>query len=162
MFSVVSDLAGALLNLEAVQSSVMQKKGLFERIWGNQADYFTANHPFTLLEKNADQIRGQILLRIVVGKDKTTKYNNEFHTLLGQLKIEHEFIPVDGVGHSYQKLCETVGMDRMFAFFKKAFEKVYQQSAAGNLYLRHSTQRNASLMTRTSHFHALSRGGSAP
>jgi endo-1,4-beta-xylanase len=83
--------------------------------------FLEANHPCTLVKKNADVIRGKTAIRIVVGdQDGLLPYNAALHDLLTKLKIEHEYLLVPGVGHNSGLIYSTVG-ERTFAWYLKAW-----------------------------------------
>ncbi|MGH7180024.1 MAG: alpha/beta hydrolase, partial [Tepidisphaeraceae bacterium] len=67
-------------------------------VWGSDPDYFNANDPFTLVQKNADAIRGRIKIRLACGaEDRNHIFVEDFHALLEQLSIPHEYKLIPGV-----------------------------------------------------------------
>ncbi len=120
-FGVVSILAGALHNPDSIAE---RRAEIFKNVFGSDKDYFKANSPWTLLEKNADAIRGKTQVRIWVGdQDMLHDWNKQYHELMERLKIAHEFEVVPGVGHNYRQLYEKIG-DKDFTFYAKAFASV--------------------------------------
>lgn len=117
LFGAVSILAGALHDLESYQS----RGSAFQDIYGGKADYFEANSPWNLVEKNAEAIRGKTAVRVIVGgKDGLLGRNTAYHELLDKLKIAHDFAVVSDAPHSPGPLFDGVG-DQTWAFFKRAF-----------------------------------------
>ncbi len=124
LFGVVSDLAGAVLDVDFFAR--YSNGRILKDVFSGDRDTFQRNHPFTLAEKNADAIRGKTLVRIVVGDQDTGRgtfdANRKFDESLTRLKIEHEYVVVPGVKHSYHGLYDTVG-DKAFDFYARAFGK---------------------------------------
>jgi enterochelin esterase-like enzyme len=119
LFGAVVVDAGAL-----ILDSTMTGPNLVEIYKGGFASdkaRFLAEHPTTLVEKNADQIRGKTLIRVGVGSDdKLLVRNRDLHEQLDKLKIEHEYEVADGVGHMAPAYYKKLG-DKCFAIHKKAF-----------------------------------------
>ena len=123
VFGVVSNLAGAVVDWEFfARAAGGGRRDAIHRVFGTR-EHFDENHPRSLASKNADAIRGNTFVRIVVGEEDRKSYgpNQRLHELLVRLAVPHEFVPVPGVRHSYQRLYEVMGTDRAFEFFRKAF-----------------------------------------
>jgi acetyl esterase/lipase len=119
LFGAVSILAGALHDLESYKS----RGTAFQVIYGGRDDYFEANSPWRLVEQNADKIRGNIIVRIVVGgRDNLQERNAAFHQLLDKLNISHDFTVVPDAPHSPGPLLDGAG-DATWAFYQQAFGK---------------------------------------
>ena len=116
--SVVVD-AGALIGETAMKGSNLAET--FKDAFGDK-DRFLAEHPFQLVEKNADKIRNKTNIRVGVGKDdKLLSKNRDLHELLQRLKIEHEYEVVPDVAHSgveYYKKLDVKGIE----FHRRVFE----------------------------------------
>jgi len=83
--------------------------------------YFRAASPWTLVENNADGLRGRTFVRIGVGKeDNLLERNEKYHKLLERLGIEHEFFVVPGVAHNGALFYKTLGTEH-FRFYQNAF-----------------------------------------
>jgi hypothetical protein len=80
-----------------------------------------ANSPWTLVEKNAEAIRGKTFVRLCVGtRDKACfQKNQDYHKLLEKLKIEHDDKEVQGAGHDMKGVWR--GLEDPCAFYRKAF-----------------------------------------
>ncbi len=121
LFGVVCIDAGALLQADAIRT---HREGIIERMFGNDMENFTANHPATLIRKNADAVRGRTFIRIGCGnKDNLLKANEDYHRLLDSLNIEHEFEAVPGIGHAARDYYKALG-SKGFAFYAKAFGRL--------------------------------------
>ena len=118
LFGIVGVMAGALIEpRESVQP------GVFQKMFGGDKDYVKANNPFELVRKNADAIRGRTAIRIAVGDQDWLHVRAEaLHELLGELKIEHEFEQVPGVGHNAALFYKTLGAGAL-AYYQKALPR---------------------------------------
>jgi alpha-L-fucosidase len=119
MFGRVSIMAGAIIDYDD-EVSRHDPIGIIQKMFGNDKAYFEANHPSTLVKKNADSIRGRTAVRIAVGdQDGLLPRSQALHELLVQLKIEHEYEVVPGVGHNTKLFYKLLG-ERAFALYQKA------------------------------------------
>ena len=118
LFGAVSIMAGALMDNESAAS---MRPELFQKNFGGDLKYFRAASPWTLVENNADGLRGRTFVRIGVGKeDNLMERNEKYHKLLERLGIEHEFFVVPGVAHNGALFYKTLGTEH-FRFYQKAF-----------------------------------------
>jgi len=75
-----------------------------------------------LVTKNADQIRGRQQIRIGCGGDDSLlPRNRDLHELLTQLKIDHQYEVVDGIGHNAGEYYAKLGT-KGFELHRKVFE----------------------------------------
>jgi enterochelin esterase-like enzyme len=123
-FGLVSIMAGALTDsvewgpLKPPQGG--RRANMLELAKSNPS-YFAANDLATLIRHNAEAIRGKVKVRMVVGTDDTLLPNNQtLHEFLTQLKIEHSYEEVLGVGHDTRRVYEKLG-DRLFEWYRKAW-----------------------------------------
>jgi enterochelin esterase-like enzyme len=80
--------------------------------------------PARYLEKNADKIRGKLLIRIVVGADDDLLRASEgMHRRLDELKIPHTYTVVPGAGHNVEQLYAKYPGDPL-EFWRKAFAEL--------------------------------------
>ncbi len=120
-FGVVSGLAPALVY---PASGFKKVENAFQNSpLATSEEFFEANDPFKLADKNASALRDKMRIRLVVG-DADSRFTfsrtQEMHAWLTKLKIKHSYREFPGVKHSYKKLYE-IGGDEMFAFFREAF-----------------------------------------
>lgn len=119
LFGTVVVDAGALLD-PAAQSPTGPMQGVF----GDDRERRVAEHPNTLARKNADRLRGQTHIRIGVGsEDSLLSRNESLHDVLTQLKIDHQYEVVPGVGHESGKYYRLLGA-KGFDIHRKAFEAI--------------------------------------
>ncbi len=121
LFGTVSILAGAL---SSGGRSAEKSEGTAEVGKANERSATEENNPWTLVEKNAGQIRGRTVVRIAVGgKDGLVGANTRYHELLDKLKIEHDFDIVPDAPHSPNPVYEGLG-DKNWVFWRKALARV--------------------------------------
>jgi len=113
LFCAVSIIDGALLDLNAMQT---RHADLYQRIFGGSEGRFAAENPRTLVEKNADVIRGRTAIRLAVGA--LVPGNRSFHEQLSKLKLDHEYDVFD-VGHNHAAIYENLG-DKNWKFYQMA------------------------------------------
>lgn len=149
-FGAVSILAGALRSAETIAA----KGGpTFRDVFGGDIRYARANSPWTLVQQNADRIRGKTFVRISVGdKDGLLARNAEFHTMLVRLGIDHTWSVVPNCTHSPEELFAN-WPGNPFEFYAAAFptnspgkspqretenvrDFVYKRTSQGELHLR--------------------------
>jgi enterochelin esterase-like enzyme len=120
LFGAVVINAGALLPIEAPAGA--PGGGPMQGVFGDDKERRKAEHPLTLAEKNASQLRGKTRIRIGCGSaDSLLKFNQDLHERLQQLNIEHEFVIVPDVAHNPPVYYRTLG-DKCFEFHRKFFE----------------------------------------
>ena len=118
LFGVVSIVAGALHDAQTIEKLTPEA---FKKVFGGDAERFTAESPLTLGEKNADRIRGRTRIRIVSGqRDRLLKWSTALHEKLDSLDIDHGMVVVLAAGHTHEKIyAETT--DLTAEFYRKAF-----------------------------------------
>ncbi|MDO8542498.1 MAG: alpha/beta hydrolase-fold protein [Opitutaceae bacterium] len=90
---------------------------------GGSVEFFNANDPFQLVDRNAGAIRDGMTLRFIVGdKDQpgTQARTKEFFEKTRKLGLKSELTIVPGVAHSCPKLYEVIGAP-VFAYYAKYF-----------------------------------------
>lgn len=118
-FGVVSILAGAMHTAEEFAE---KKSGPLGKAFGGDEEYFEANSPWTLLRKNADEIKEKTRVRIVIGDDDGLYGGNRsFRKALEERDVAVDFEVVPGVGHDYKKLYDKMGEDG-FRFYSRVFK----------------------------------------
>ncbi len=110
LFSSVVAFAGGYVGIERL----LEKERLvhFQNMFGGQADRFWANHPFTLARQNADQVRGRLGIKLLVGsEDSLLDANRRMHAALTGAGLPHEYDEVPGIKHDLRRLSEWIGSD---------------------------------------------------
>lgn len=126
-FGVLSCLAGALLDADSMPSEArwgrQTRRNSFREVFGGDIEYFNTNSPWTLIERQAELIRGRTAVRIVVGEnDMTLKLNRKFHELLEKLDIPHEFNVIPSIGHNHHGIYSNEEhRRRSWRFYSRAF-----------------------------------------
>jgi endo-1,4-beta-xylanase len=120
LFGTVVIDAGALITDLALKGPMIGP--IFQGAWGGDMERFKAEHPYQLVEKNAEKIRGKTNIRVGVGEDDNLiARNREMHEILDKLDIAHEYYTVPGVGHVAPAYFNGLG-DKQFAIHRKALE----------------------------------------
>lgn len=84
--------------------------------------YFTAVSPRVLAAENAETLRQRSQIRMVIGdQDNTFSNNRAFHEHLVRLRIPHDWIIVEGVGHDPIGILKALG-DRHWEFYRRAID----------------------------------------
>ena len=86
-------MSGAIHDADSI---AQQRQEIFQNIFCGNREYFQANSPWILAEKNADVIRSKVTVRIIVGgEDRLLQRNRNYHELLSRLEIPHQNIRFD-------------------------------------------------------------------
>ncbi len=121
LFGIVTIGSGALTDSKEFGSGPGQQGGKSVMSRAPKA-YFEENDLATIIRRNADAIRGKTLIRMTVGSDDGLFPNNQaLHKFLTQLKIEHEYEVIPGVGHDSSRIYRILG-DRAYALYLRAFK----------------------------------------
>ena len=122
LFGVVSIMSGAFHDADFIEK---QQQEIFQNVFGGNREYFQANSPFLLVEKNVEKISGKIAVRIIVGgeDEELLQRSGAYHELLSRLEIPHQFEVVEGVAHNARTLYEKLG-DMAFSFYEKTFATI--------------------------------------
>jgi enterochelin esterase-like enzyme/predicted alpha/beta-hydrolase family hydrolase len=117
LFGAVSIIDGALLDVNSMQT---RHADLYERIFGGSEDRFAAENPWTLVEKNADQIRGRTAIRLAVGA--LVAGNRALHEKLTRRDIDHDY-DVFEVGHNHAAIYDSLGEEN-WKFYRTTVSKL--------------------------------------
>lgn len=125
VFAAFSCLAGGPLDLDFAGPRATGNPAERERVlrdtFGGDLDYYRAQSPLTLATPQADAVRGQMRIRIAAGlRDNTGPLNRAFSDRLNELKIEHTFTKVPGVGHDTLALLRGLG-EANWQFYRDVF-----------------------------------------
>jgi endo-1,4-beta-xylanase len=123
LFGAVAVDAGALLTAEALES---RHPDLFKARFGGDKQAFEAQHPFTLLQKNAQRVRESLLVHVGVGSlDALLPRNEALHELLDELRIEHTYEIVPDVAHRNRDYYRALG-PKAFEFHHRVLARLEQ------------------------------------
>jgi len=118
LFSSVVAFAGGYIDDRELAE---RHPDVVRQMFGGDASKFVDNMPATIVRKNADAIRGRLPVFMLVGKqDFLYEHNRKMHRLLEELKIEHEFVEVDGLKHDLRGLAKAMDT-RTLEFAAKHF-----------------------------------------
>ena len=97
LFSSISILAGALHTPETFRE---RRPSIFDNVFSADLAYAATQSPWTVIENNADKVRGRTSIRVFVGADdKLLDWNRKYHELLDKLNIENEWGVVPSSPH---------------------------------------------------------------
>ena len=116
LFGVVSSIAPSITSYE------MERKEVIMPTFEDDTAYFNANSPSTLVKVNADYIRNNTTIRLLVG-DKDFLYDliQHFHQQLKDLQISHQYGIATGADHDYKEVISKLDFNS-FAFWGSAFK----------------------------------------
>jgi enterochelin esterase-like enzyme len=115
LFGVVSSIAPSITTFE------MERKEVITPTFEDDTAYFNANSPSTLLQRNADYIRVNTNIRLLVGdKDFLFKIIQEFHQQLMDLHINHQYGVAKDADHDYKEVIKNLDSNS-FTFWKSSF-----------------------------------------
>jgi enterochelin esterase-like enzyme len=124
MFRAVSILGAGPLQerlTDAPRAGENRAKEVLHRVYGGSPAYFLAVSPRRHAADNAAKIARDSFVRVAIGdRDNTFANNLAFHEHLRSLRIPHDWIVVEGVGHDPLRLLRALG-DRHWAFYREAF-----------------------------------------
>ena len=116
LFGAVSIVDGALADVDAMRT---RQAEVFQRIFGGSPERYASENPRTLIEKNADAIRGKMTIRLAVGA--LGPGNRSFHEQLTRLNIPHDYDAFE-VGHNPLAIYDRLG-DKNWRFYREALLK---------------------------------------
>jgi hypothetical protein len=100
----------------------MERKEVVAPTFEDDAAYFDANSPSTLVKVNSDYIRKNTTIRLLVG-DKDFLYDliQQYHQQLKELQIIHQYGIARGADHDYKEVISKLDFNS-FAFWGSAFK----------------------------------------
>ena len=117
-FSSVSILAGAL---HTPQTFRERRRAIFDNVFSGDAAYADERSPWTIIENNADAVRNKTSIRVFVGADDgLLDWNRNYHTMLDELGIEHEWGIVPDSPHDLEIVMQNWEGD-FFAWYERVF-----------------------------------------
>lgn len=118
LFSSVSILAGALHTPQTLRD---RRRAIFDNVFSGDSDYANQRSPWTVIEENADAIRGTVNMRIFVGADDgLLSWNRDYHAVLDKHGIEHEWGVVPKSPHDLETVMRNWEGD-FFDYYRRAF-----------------------------------------
>ncbi len=118
MFSSISVLAGALHTPETFRE---RRRAIYDNVFSADKKYAAERSPWTVIERNADAIRGITNVRVHVGADDgLLGWNGNYHLLLDELDIEHDWSIVPDSPHDLEVLMQNWEGD-FFAYYERVF-----------------------------------------
>jgi endo-1,4-beta-xylanase len=102
------ELFGSLFNQSGNVYHVSDVSKLPNPYLGESLDHLQSNDPFLNLQKNLDNIRKHLRIRLGCGTADPEHLTTvrEYHQALINSKIEHEYFEVDGLDHSQKKMID--------------------------------------------------------
>jgi endo-1,4-beta-xylanase len=98
---------------------------IFATVYGRDKQYARTTTPWTILQENSEQLRRRQQIRLIIGTaDRLLDWNRQYHKLLDELGIEHQYTEIEGVAHNYGELEEKTGQQTL-GFYRKAFEGLH-------------------------------------
>jgi endo-1,4-beta-xylanase len=99
LFSSAVAFCPAMLDADA---NMKRNPELIPALFNGDKTLFTKDSPAAMLVTNADNIRGRLAIRIVIGsEDGLLEWSEKMHASMVKLKISHELEIVGGVGHDF-------------------------------------------------------------
>ena len=91
--------------------SPIKRAMIYQNVWGNDAAYYTLQHPKTVASANAAAAigRGTVVRQAIGSLDTLVPMNQEFDALLSAIGVPHTFTIVPGIGHSASDLLPALG-----------------------------------------------------
>ncbi len=118
LFSSISILAGALHTPETFRE---RRRAIFDNVFSGDTEYAAERSPWNIIERDANVVRGKIKIRIYVGADDgLLEWNRNYHTLLDNLGIEHEWGVVPNSPHDLEILMQNWEGD-FFQYYRSVF-----------------------------------------
>ena len=99
LFSSAVAFCPAMLDAEA---NMERNPELIPALFHGDKTLFTKDSPAAMLVTNADNIRGRLAIKIIIGsEDGLLKWTEQLHASMVKLRISHELEIVGGVGHDF-------------------------------------------------------------
>jgi len=118
LFSSVSILAAAL---HTPQTFRERRRAIFDNVFSGDPEYASERSPWTLIETNADKVRGKTSIRVFVGaNDGLLDWNRNYHALLDELNIANEWGVVPNSPHDLEIVMQN-WEGNFFDYYQRAF-----------------------------------------
>lgn len=115
LFGSISILSGGPLQREFTDAPRVGPGGrdrVMREIFGGDPEYFCAESPWVLAGQNADALRDQTLIRVVVGdRDEMIANVRAFDARLSALRVPHAYVELSGVDHNPVAVIGALGQE---------------------------------------------------
>lgn len=112
--------------LDINDAPIVGSKGaqdVIDRVFGGDMTYFQSQSPWRLVEENADKVRGQLIIRMILGElDEITRTNQAFSERMNAFNIDHDVVLLKDAGHNPRQMFNALG-DDYWEFFNEVFAK---------------------------------------
>ncbi|MFZ4722502.1 MAG: alpha/beta hydrolase-fold protein [Phycisphaerales bacterium] len=101
--------------------SPVKRAMIYQNVWGNDAAYYTLQHPKTVITQQAAAVIGRrTVVRQALGSlDTLVPMNQDFDAFLSSLGVPHTLTVAPGIGHSASDLLPALGFGQ-WAFYNAA------------------------------------------
>ncbi|MCD6350752.1 MAG: esterase family protein [Armatimonadetes bacterium] len=138
LFCALSMLAPGPLQLKfpeiGPRTTQRKRDRVFAQVYGSDQEYFEQQSPWRLVEKKAEALKRDMLVRMVIGeRDEMLSINRSFHLHLKRLGIPHTFIVLPGLGHNPPAVLSALSElgDKNWSFYHEAFGVVSSPEPQG-------------------------------
>jgi len=108
-----------LIPKEAPLAGEARAQQTLDRIYGGDIEYFRRLSPWQIAKNNADEIRGNVDIRMILGgSDPSLSNNKRFSEHLEKLDIKHTVTILEHAGHSPKEMFGALG-DEYWEFFRQ-------------------------------------------
>ncbi len=119
LFGAVASFSAALIADTEIKSGM--NLDMLNTMFGGHISRYDAEGAWTLVERNADKIRGRTNIRLICGDQDQLLARTEWMAgILTRLKIPHDFIESRGAPHSVKEVLARLDSDP-FEFYGRAF-----------------------------------------
>ena len=109
------------MSLHTPETFRERRRAIFDNVYSGDLEYAQERSPWQVIREKADKIRNNTRVRIYVGADDgLLDWNSNYHFLLDELDIEHEWGIVPNSPHDLETLMQNWEGD-FFAYYKQAF-----------------------------------------
>jgi len=133
LFGSVSLLGAGPLQKVFTQAPRVGQRGrqvVLERVYGGDMAYFIAQSPWVLADQQAEVLKSNLRIRMVIGvDDEMIAINRDFHAHLTSLGIPHTYTELPGVGHQSMRALIALGEDN-WAFYREIFGSLESADAS--------------------------------
>ena len=98
-----------------------ERERILQVTFGGDLDYYHSQSPITVVEQQADAVRGKVRVRMAVGsRDNTGPLNRAYSEHLKKRNIAHTFTLVPDMGHDPLALLSGLG-EANWEFYRAVF-----------------------------------------